>query len=128
MPNEKGSRALAFSLRRQRRQWRSKLFEELRPDGNSLPGSGQNVVRRVCGEGVAIGMFKHLLIAAHQLAAGEFSPASKFGFSRSGRWHGAGRLVSLRHGVIVPRTGLKQKGPGKTGALDISELKTDQRE
>jgi len=24
--------------------------------------------------------------------------------------------------------GVKQKGPGKTGAFDISELKTDQRE
>ena len=24
--------------------------------------------------------------------------------------------------------GVKQKGPGKTGAFDVSELKTDQRE
>jgi len=33
-------------------------------------------------------------------------------------------IFSSSIAVILP----KQKGPGKTGAFDISELKTDQRE
>ena len=105
------------------------LYSAMATGSYSLPGSSQNVVRRIRGEGVAIGMLEHLLIAAHLLVPGEVGPGSKFGFGRCGRRHHAGRFVGrLRHRVIVTRTGCKQKGPGETGAFDISDSKTDQRE
>ncbi len=97
--------------------------------GNALPGGGQDVVGRVCGERVAIRMLEQLLIAADLLVAGEVSPNGKLGFGWSGRRHDAGWFVGrLRHAAILARTGCKQKGPGKPGAFDICELKTAQRE
>src|SRR5258705_8545616 len=105
------------------------LYSAMATGSYSLPGGGQDVVGRVRGEGVAIGMLEHLLIAAHLLVPGEVSPGSELGFGRCGRRHDAGRFVGrLRHGVIVTRSGCKQKGPGKTGAFDISELQSDQSE
>src|SRR5215207_1387043 len=95
----------------------------------SARGRSENVVGRVRSEGVAIGMLEHLLIAAHLLVPGKVSPGSKLGFGRCGRRHDAGWFVGrLRHRVIVTQSGCKQKGPGKTGAFDSSELKSNQRE
>src|SRR5215207_10798861 len=105
------------------------LYSAMATGSHSLPGGGQNVVGRVRGEGVAIGVLEHLLIAADLLVPGQLSPGSKLGFGRCGRRHDAGWFVGrLRHRVIVTQSGCKQKGPGKTGAFDSSELKSNQRE
>jgi hypothetical protein len=61
--------------------------------GNSLPGSGENVVGRVRRERVAIRMPEHLLIATHLLVPGKTSPGIEFGFGRRRRRHHAGRFV-----------------------------------
>src|SRR5829696_6855263 len=105
------------------------LYSAMATGSYSFPGGGQDVVGRVRGEGVAIGMLEHLLIAANLFVPGKISPGGKLSFGWRGRRHDVGRFVgSLRHRAIVTRITSKQKGPGKTGAFDISELKTDQRE
>src|SRR4051794_29469407 len=87
------------------------LYSAMATGGNSLPGSGQDVVGRVRGEGVAVGMLEQLLITAHLLVPGEVSPGSKLGFGRCSRRHDAGRFVGrLRHHGIIARTRRKQKG------------------
>src|SRR5215203_2409645 len=98
------------------------LYSAMATGSYSVPGSGQNVVGRVRGEGVAIGVLEHLLIAADLLVPGKVSPGSKLGFGRGGRRHDAGWCVSrLRHQAIITQSGCKQKGPGKTGAFGISK-------
>src|SRR4051812_26012335 len=98
--------------------------------GNALPGGRQNVVGRVGGESIAVGMCEHLLVSAHLLVAGKGGPSGKLSLRRHGRWHNADWFIcGLRHtGTIAPIWIGNKKGPGKTGALDISEPKTDQRE
>src|SRR4051812_1682034 len=97
-------------------------YSAMATGGNSLPGSGQNLLGSVGRERVAIGMLQHLLIAAHLLVTGEGGPSGKLGFRRGGGRHDAGRFVSrLRHAVNIARMGHKQKGPGFAGAFDISK-------
>jgi hypothetical protein len=98
--------------------------------GNALPGGGQNVVGRVGGETIAIGMLEQFAIPAHLLVAWKRGPSRNLRLRRCGGWHNADWLLGcLRHAEDYSTDlGRKQKGPGETGAFDISELKTDQRE
>ena len=59
---------------------------------DSLPGGSENFFGRRCGEDVAIGMSKHLLVAAHLLVARKVSPRSELGFGRRCRRHDRGSV------------------------------------
>src|SRR5882757_528350 len=92
--------------------------------GNLLPCSGENSVGGVRGEGVAIRMLEHLLIAAHLLVTGESLPSGKLCFRRRGRGHDTGRFVSgLRHTTNIARIGCYKRPRQNRGPSILESLK-----
>jgi len=82
---------------------------------NASPSGGENAVRSIRGERIAVGLLEHLLIAKDLFLARKLAPFGDLTLGRGCRWNKASFVSRSAH----PCTIAQQKGPGKTGAFEI---------
>src|SRR4051812_43961532 len=92
--------------------------------GNALPSGGENAVRSIHRECIAVGMLEHFLIATHLFVARKFAPRGDLTLGRGGRWKKTDSVSRSRHQNIIAQ----QKRPRQNRGLRICTTPIDQRE